>query len=325
MRIDAFAHALPVELRRAVFGHVMPTADLINWEALDPLYDISRRLELMDATAIDVQVLTTPSPPLESLFEPPLALKLAELANDSMAKLVAEYPHRFRGVATIPLIDPSWAVEELQRAVLELGLAGPLVYSHINGWPLDQAELEPYWDAVESLRVPIWLHPDRPRTAPDYVSETESRYGLFLVLGWPYETSVAMMRLVLSGVMARHPDLSIIVHHGGGMIPFFARRIEMNFAKGGQARVPVLADDMVDVSRDLRRFYVDTVLQGSLPALQTAIQFFGIEHMLFASDAPFGPNQGRDFTESSIESVERLPLDQREAIFHTNAAALLGV
>ena len=108
------------------------------------------------------------------------------------------------------------------------------------------------------------------------------------------------------------------------MIPFFHKRIEMNFREG-QARVPSLADDSIDIERDLRRFYVDTVLQGSDGALDAAIRFFGPRNVLFATDVPFGPREGRDFGESSLASVERLPDDLRRAILGENARDMLSL
>ena len=324
-RTDAFAHLLPIELRRPVLDEAAPSADLVNWSELQPLFDVERRLADLDEHGIDVQFVTTPSPPLESLFDTPTTLRMAELGNDAMAKTVRDAPDRLRGVATVPLVDPGWAVEELRRSVLELGLAGPLVYTHVRGRALDDPALEPFWTEAEALGVPVWLHPDRARPGGDYVDEPGSRYGLFLVLGWPYETSIAIARLVLSGVIARHPRLAVIVHHGGAMIPIFHRRIEMNFLKGAQGRVPDLENDQVDVARDLRNFYVDTVLQGASAAVDAAISFYGVDRVLFATDMPFGPDGGRGFTRSSIESVDRLDPGHREAIFSGNARGLLDV
>lgn len=324
MRIDAFAHGLPPAFREAVLREVGDRADLVNWHSLRRLFDVDQRLQLMDELGIDVQIVTTPSPPLEAMFQPEMACRMAELANQEMARLVSEHPHRLLGVATLPLVDPDWAVQELKRAVMELGLIGPLIYTHVNGRALDQPELEPFWVEVEKLGAPVWLHPDRPKSSPDYADESHSRYGLFLVLGWPYETSVAMARLVLSGVIARHPNLNIIVHHGGGMIPFFHGRIEMNFQEG-QRRVPMPEDPSVDLKRDLRRFYVDTVLQGATPALVASVEFFGPDRVLFATDMPFGPGDGLQFARSSIESVENLPSSQREVILGDNAIKLFGI
>jgi uncharacterized protein len=325
MRIDAFAHLLPEQLRRAVLDAAPPSAPLVNWASLEPLYDLDRRLAALDGHSIDHQFTTTPSPPLETLFDVATTRRMAELANDGMAKAVRELPHRLGGVATVPLVDPRWAIEELRRSVLDLGLAGPLVYTHVQGRALDHPDFEPFWSEAEALDVPVWLHPDRALPGGDYAGEPESRYGLFLVLGWPYETSVAIARLVLSGVMARHPSLKVIVHHGGAMIPSFHRRIEMNFVKGAQGRVPDLEDDSVDVARDLRNFYVDTVLQGAAPALEASIAFYGRERVLFATDMPFGPGQGTGFTEASVRSVEQLDPGIGEAIFGGNARELFHI
>lgn len=324
MRIDAFSHGLPPRFREAVLDTTDDDADLVNWVTLKRLFDVDERLALMDQLGIDVQIVTTPSPPLETMFEPEVACHLAELANREMAELVGRHPNRLRGVATIPLVDPEWAIGEIRHAVSDLGLLGPLVYTHVMGRSLDQPALEPFWDAVESMGAPVWLHPDRPRTSPDYTDEEDSRYGLFLVLGWPYETSVAMARLVLSGVIARHPNLAIIVHHGGGMIPFFHRRIEVNY-EAGQRRVEGPTDGTIDIGRDLRRFYVDSVLQGATSALTTSIDFFGSDHVLFATDMPFGPGDGLQFARSSMESVEKLPEQQREVILGDNAIKLFGI
>jgi uncharacterized protein len=323
MRIDAFAHGLPPRFRDAVLEEVDGDHDLVNWHFLKRLFDVDERLALMDELGIDVQIVTTPSPPLETMFEPETACRLAALANREMARLTARYPDRLLGVATVPLVDPDWAVREVRHAVTELGLLGPLVYTHINGRSLDQPILEPFWHEVEKLGAPVWLHPDRPSNSGDYIDEEDSRYGLFLVLGWPYETSVAMARLVLSGVIARHPNLDIILHHGGGMIPFFHRRIEMNY-EAGQRRVPLPVDDSIDIGRDLRRFYVDTVLQGATSALATSVDFFGSDRVLFATDIPFGPGDGLQFARGSIESVEHLPERQREVILGENAVKLFG-
>src|SRR5690606_5321977 len=124
--------------------------------------------------------------------------RLAELANDAMAKTTGEMPERLRGVATVPLVDPVWAADELRRSVLDLGLAGALVYTHVRGRALDDPALEPFWAEAEALGTPVWLHPDRALPGGDYVDEDQSLFGLFLVLGWPYETSIAVARLVLS-------------------------------------------------------------------------------------------------------------------------------
>ncbi|MPZ53297.1 MAG: amidohydrolase family protein, partial [Acidimicrobiia bacterium] len=222
MRIDLFAHGMSPDLRNEVMARTGPDQEnLANWTQLTTLFDMKARGKILDACEVDLQVLTTPSPPLEVLFEGEELREMTRLANDSMAALTIG-DDRYLGTVSVPLCDPDFAVEELRRGVGELGLVGPQVFSSSQGQPLDWPHLEPFWSEVESLGVPVWLHPERSPSVPDYPTEERSLYGMFLVLGWPYETSVAMSRLVLSGVMDRHPGLDIIVHHAGAMIPFFS-------------------------------------------------------------------------------------------------------
>lgn len=328
MVIDAFSHGLTEALRSAVLAEAGPAAELANWGTGSPLADIGSRLAAMDEYGVSMQVLTTPSPPLESLCQGDALHKLAVVANDSMANLVSCHPDRFRGVATVPLADPDWAVREVTRSVRELGLCGVLLYSHASGRALDSPELENFLAAVEELNVPVWLHPDWADRRPDYPGEERSRYGLDLVLGWPHETSVALARLVMSGVMARHPGLKLIVHHAGAMIPFFLQRIEMHYPSdeelGRLERPQVRGQDLVD---GLRAFYIDTVTQGSLGALMAAYSVYGADHMLLGSDMPFGPGRGKDFLRVAVESVAAMPISQedKEKICWRNAAALCSL
>lgn len=329
MRIDGFAHAVPSAVREAAFkefGELPP--DMIQWEVLTTLFDVDLRLKIMDESNIDLQILTSASPPLEAVLDDESTKRLAVLTNDSMAAIVDERPDRFRGVATVPLIDVGWAIEELRRSVRDLGLLGALLYTSVRGRPLDAPEFDDFYTAVEELDVPIWLHPDRPQRHADYRGEERSRYGVYLVLGWPYETSVAMTRLVASGVMARHPRLKIIIHHAGAMIPFFARRFEFHYPTGGEvARVESPVDRDTPILDQFRRFYVDTVTQGSVTALMNSYELFGPDQMLFGSDVPFGPNLGHDFARVAAQSVDWMPIpaDQRDKILYQNAIRVCGI
>lgn len=325
MRIDIFAHGMAPELRHAVTERVPPDrADLDNWRSLSPLFDVVERLRILDACDVDLQVLTTPSPPLEVLFGGEELREMTRLANDSMAALVERTQDRLRGTASVPLCDPEFAVAELRRAVESLGLSGPQIFTSSRGIPLDAPQLEPFWTELERLGVPAWLHPERPASQADYPGEGGSRYGLFLVLGWPYESSVAMSRLVLGGVLARHPHLDIIVHHAGAMIPFFAQRIDRHYPVGevlGRMDHPPLEESVLV---GYRRFYVDTVVQGSIPALMGAYEFFGPEHVMLGTDTPFGPAMGFEYCDLSCRSVEAMPVpsEDRSLIRSENALKL---
>lgn len=329
MRIDVFAHAIPRQLQRKGLEFRKSPADLMTWENLTTLVDVDLRLKIMDEHQMDMQVVSTAGPPLESVFETEEALELATIANDTMAELVAQHPDRLRGIATIPLLDVQWAIAELHRSVRELGLLGPLMYTSVRGRPLDSPELDVFYAEVEHLNVPIWLHPERSGRQPDYPGERTSKFGLGLLFGWPFETSIAMARLVYSGMLLRHDRLRIICHHAGAMIPFFAKRIEMHepHERDSQSIGDEIAGPDIPHLDQFSRFYVDTVTQGSVSALMGAYQVFGADHMLLGSDMPFGPGMGRRFAQVSVEAVEWMPIPEveKEKIRSGNVARLTGL
>jgi predicted TIM-barrel fold metal-dependent hydrolase len=222
-------------------------------------------------------------------------------------------------------------MEELERAIGDLGALGVQVYNHMNGLAFDDPRFEPLFARMAELERPIWVHPARNSSWPDYPSEDKSKYEVWWLFGWPYDTSAFMARLVFSGLMDRYPGLKVITHHAGGMVPFFSGRVGPGMDSFG-ARTPddeaeLLEGDMQGRPLDgFKRFYADTAVFGAPHALRCAYDFFGIDHMLFASDMPFDPIQGtfiRD-TIADIETLE-LPPPQLEQIYEGNAKDLLGV
>ena len=144
-----------------------------------------------------------------------------------MAELCAQHPKRFPAfVAAVSLDDVDAALQEAERAITTLGARGIQIFTNIAGHPLDEPRFAPVFAAMAAHDLPIWLHPARTAAMRDYAAEEKSRFEMWWCFGWPYETSVAMARLVFSGVFDRHPGLKIVTHHlGGGMIPFFDGRI----------------------------------------------------------------------------------------------------
>lgn len=308
-----FGHGMARELRDTVtdrFSRADPA--LANWFDLVPLFDHAERVRILDANGISVQVLTTPSPPLETMFEGQELRDMIRLANDSMADLVATSGGRVRGTVTIPLCDPDFAIEEMRRGVRTLGLLGPQIFSSSLGMALDDARLEPFWAELEHLGTPAWMHPERRGSQADYPGEEASRFSVFLVFGWPYESSVAMARLVFSGVLERHPGLKIIVHHAGAMIPFFSNRIAHHYPEDetlGRIENPVLATPIID---GFKRFYVDTAIHGPVSALMCSYDFFGADHMMVGTDMPFGPRNGEVFCNAGAHLVDEMQISQDE-------------
>ena len=315
IKIDIFNHVMPEKYRAALDKKAGYTVHRqIN--ALFPmLWDIEERFRMMDRFEGLRQVLTVVQPPLETVVDAPTAVGLARLANDEMADLVAKYPDRFiAAAACLPMNDPEAAVKEAERAVRELGFKGVQVFTPVGDKPLDAPEFLPLYEKMSGFDLPIWIHPTREPAVPEYRSEENSRYNLFAGLGWPYETSTAMARLVLSGLFDKLPNIKFIVHHCGAMIPYLITRLCR------QER----HDWLQRPTRDyFKLFYADTALQGNVPALMCGYAFFGEDHLLFGTDAPFGEGiYDRDI--AAVESMEVTPAAKKK-IFHRNANRLLNI
>ncbi len=328
MKIDAFSHALPKrykEIFQSKLPDGIPKMSGGDWDENTTLTDLDARLAIMDECEVAMQAICTPTPTLESLFGPATGAMLAEIANDGIAEIVQRYPTRFIGVATVCLLDVDNAIGELERSVRELNLRGVLIYSNVKGKPLDAPEFDIFFSAVERLDVPVWLHPTRSESQADYPAEETSRYLLWQAFGWPYDTTLAMARLVFSGVLKRHPGLQIIAHHAGAMIPLFSGRIKSFYSN---------PTNLVSTGLDLnperpyldqfRDFYVDTWTNGSIAALMTSYEMFGADHMIFGSDMPFGAQKGRLFVREAIRSVEGMMIlpAEKEKIWSGNIRRL---
>ena len=333
--IDVFCHWLPDAFVRHLRerSHANPKL-LERATGLPVMCDLDARLRLMDEYEGYVQLPSLAAPAIERLVDETKSPELARVANDAQAALIARHPDRFAGfVAALPMNAPETACREAERAVRELGAAGVQVYTDAAGVPLDDPRFAPLFETMASLDLPVWVHPIRDIATPDYAGEAVSRCELFWALGWPYETSKAMYRLVFAGVFERWPNLAIITHHGGGMIPMMEGRLRNGL--GGKEygnRTPAqhaaaLETSLREPPADaFRRFYADTATFGSRPAIQCATEFFGTDRMLFASDMPFGPRQGTTPIEETLVAIRELGLTepQRRAILSDNARRLLG-
>jgi len=290
------------------------------------VHDLDSRFRAMDQLGEYRQIFSLLNPPLETITNPQQGRDLARIANDGMAEVVQRHPDRFAAfVAALPFHDPETSLAELARAVETLGARGMQIFTNVNGRPLDDPEFEPYFAAMAAYDLPVWLHPARTAAMSDYKSEQLSRYEMWWFFGWPYETSVAMSRLVLSGIFDRYPKLKIITHHMGGMIPYFDKRIEAGMPLLG-SRTQV--EDYTGIVASLKRpvmdyfhgFHADTALLGASNGMVSGLDFFGADKVIFASDAPFGP------IASTRDGVLQLQLEpgQREAIFHHNVEKLIN-
>ncbi len=329
MMIDVYTHILPPRYKEALYKKLPDNSYAKRLvDAFPALTDLDIRFRIMDKYEGLVQVLTLATPPVEDVVGPKDAVELAKIANDGMAELISKYPDRFvAAIACLPMNDIDASLREVDRAITQLRFRGVQIFSDVTGKPLDSPEFIPLYDKMNHYNLPILLHPRKANTIPDYPHENESKYMAFLMFGWPYETTLAMTRLVYGGIFEIYPNLKIVTHHCGAMVPYFAERIRtisdsnepfMGYYKGGQC----LTKHPLDYYRS---FYGDTAVSGSTPALMCGYAFFGADHMLFGTDMPYDGRHGDRFTRQTILSIKQMdiPDSDKRKIFETNARQLM--
>jgi predicted TIM-barrel fold metal-dependent hydrolase len=332
MKIDIFDHIFP----KAYFDKMLRIApdgkDMQKRVRNIPsIVNLEERFRMMDLFDEYAQIICLGSPPIEVFGPSPVSTDLARLANDEMAELVLKYPKRFLGfIASLPMNDPEGLLKEAERGIKELGAVGVQIFTNVLGKPLTKPETMPLFDLMAKLDRPIWMHPARGADFPDYKGEPKSHYEIWFIFGWPYETSVAMAHLVFSGLFDRHPDLKIITHHMGGMIPYFEGRVGPGWDQLGTRTSD---EDYTLLLKKLKRrpldyfhlFYADTALFGARDATVCGLKFFGAERVLFASDMPFDPEKGTAYIRWTIEIIDSLDIrpEERRAIYEGNARRLL--
>lgn len=332
MKIDVFNHIFPPAFFARLEEH-LPKGPIERWKTIETLYDVDARLRMMDRFDDYRQVLSLSQPPLDAAAGPDRTPALARLANDGMAEIRDAHPDRFPGfIASPPMNNPEEAVREVERAVVELGALGVQIHSNVGGKPLDAPEFFPVFERIAQLGKPVWLHPARPQSHPDYLSEDASMYEIFWGLGWAYETSAAMARIVFSGMFDRLPDLKIIAHHWGAYIPHAEGRITWHWgprrSQDATHKYGPLQDNLKRPVIDyFKMFHADTAMFGAGPASQAGLDFFGADKSLFASDCPFDLEGGAKLIGDTIAVVDSLQCTDadRELIYRGNARKLLGL
>src|SRR5438477_11142141 len=319
MKIDMFNHIFP----KAFFDRHIAAGrggrDIGKRVAnIQTIVDVDARLKLLDQFGDYVQVISLPLPPLEVIADPTASPQLAREANDGLAGLVHEHDRFLGFAAALPMNNPEAAVQEMSRAVDDLGAFGVQLYTNVAGKPLDAPEFLPIFEEAARRKIPMWLHPARGADFPDYQTETKSLYEIWCTFGWPYETSVAMARLVFAGYFDKLPNLKIITHHMGGMIPYFEGRVGYGWDQLGKRTSDV---DYFSLLKSMKKrpvdyfknFYADTALFGAGSATKCGFDFFGADNVVFASDMPFEPMPGL-YARETIRCVEVLDLmkEQKE-------------
>jgi predicted TIM-barrel fold metal-dependent hydrolase len=326
LKIDAYSHIVPPKYKEALYK-VAPELHDQQIVPCPPLYDLDARFRIMDKYEPIRQVLTLGRIPVEHIAEPAKAVELARKANDEMAELIHKYPNRFvAALVTLAMNDIDAALKEVERAINDLKFNGVYLHTPVDEKPLDLPQFMPLYEMMSRYDLPIVIHPMRKPTHPDYLTEKESKYLIFSLFGWPYDTTSAMARLVCSGIMEKYPDLKILTHHCGGMVPFYAERIKQftqlmeRRAEGGQRLLKKAAIDYY------KMFYADTALYGNPSALMCGYTFFGADHLVFGVDFPLGDTENGDRNyRQTINAIEQMdiPDGDKKKIYEDNARSLM--
>jgi uncharacterized protein len=331
MKIDIFNHLFPKRFFDECINTPSGPKDIgKRVREAATIVDLDARFRVMDEFGEYCQVLSLPQPPLEYLAGPDGTPAMARMVNDGFADLCRRYPDRFPSfIASLPMNNLEESIKEADRAINHLGARGVQVFTNVKGKPLDAPDVLPLFEELARRDAVIWMHPARGAEMTDYLTEEKSKYEIWWTFGWPYETSAAMARLVFSGIFDRHPNLKVITHHMGGMIPYFEGRVGYGWDQLGKRTsdtdYTVLLKTLNKRPLDyFKMFYADTALFGGFPATQCGLAFFGLDRVLFASDVPFEPAPGL-YIRETIRCIEGLGLnaDQKNQIYRGNAERLL--
>lgn len=285
---------------------------------LDRLYDLGDlRLREMDEAGVDIQVLSHGAPSGQKL-PADIAPKLVRGVNDRLAAAIARHPTRFRGFAALPTAAPEAAADELERSVKDLAFVGAMVHGLTNGEFLDLPKYWPIFARAEALDVPIYFHPSFPH--PDvtnaYYKDYMDAFPMVIRAAWGYtvETATQAIRLILSGVFDKHPNLKIVIGHMGETLPFLLWRINQALSRPGH--------EPLDFRAKFRKhFWITTSGNFSTPALECSIAELGLDRIMFSIDYPFVANK------PGVEWIDGLQMSapDKAALASGNAKTLLRI
>jgi len=279
---------------------------------LDMLLDIGdRRIADMDATGIDMQVLSLTAPGVQ-VFRPDVAVGLAAVSNDRLAEAVRANPTRFAGLAAVAPQAPAEAAKELERGVHSLGLKGAIINSHTHGEYLDDSKFWPIFEAAEALDVPIYLHPQIP--SPGMLQPYLARGFEKAIMGYGHEVSLHVLAIIASGAFDRFPRLKLVIGHGGEGLPYMLYRIDYmwKYTPGAKpGRIKLLPSDYMR-----RNIFITTSGMPSAPALKLAREVLGMDRILYAMDYPYG------YDVEEVRLTDALPFEPAEiaALYQHNPA-----
>ncbi len=273
--------------------------------------NVSKRIEDMDRAGIDVEVvsLSTPNVFFAGAKHQPA---VARMMNDAYADLIARHPKRFKGFASIPMDAPDEALKELHRAIDELKLNGVILLSNIGGKALTAPEYRPFFEEANRMNLCIFIHPMLPAN-----SDAFREYVLGPIIGFPFDTSLAVARMCFDGMFEEFPQIRWIIGHLGGAVPYLMERMDNGFRDFADCRVKI--DKLPSVY--LKRLYYDTV-SFSPYTLKMVRDMVGADHMVMGSDYPHLLGS----IERAVPSIEALEIgeDEKQQILSGTALSILN-
>lgn len=308
MIIDTHFHAFPRK-----FLDLVPEAQNdvrgIGFHA----FDHGEYLNVMDQYGIDIGLLSNTGGRIEQGGNRERALELCRIINDSFADAHAKHPHRFKAFARLPMVDMDDCVAEMQRCFKELGMHGVMMPTNLAGKYLDEAEFKPFWEALAVVQRPLFIH---PANAP--CQSNWNKFSLHQKILWPTDSTLAVSRIVCSGIFDRYPSVKIIASHLGAMILLYLDRL--NWREGN-----------LECQRDPEDYFKEIFYDTAGPIRSTFIKLVydtvGAKQILFGSDYPHGRG-GRDdqFYPMTLEAMNELdvPEADKDKIYYQNAKDLFG-
>ena len=302
IKIDVFSHFLTrkyIDKLKALAPEVTKTTEFKQ----PAMVDLDIREDFMKRHPGLLQIITMGNIPLERYVSVKDAIELSKIGNEEMAELVVKKPSLFYGaVGTIPIEDVDASLEIIDYCIKDLGLLGIQLFTTMESESYAESKYRPIFARMAQLGRPIWVHP-----AGTLPKKGKGRF----IFTWPYESSNFMLDIVDAGMFEEYPELKIIIHHAGGMVPHYRERIR---------------SAMTREEKYFRCFYTDTALYGNTAGLMCAFDFFGADHLLFGTDAPFGgPLIGANgCTNETMVAIEKMNVsdDDKEKIFYGNAIRL---
>ncbi|MBS1956710.1 MAG: amidohydrolase [Cyanobacteria bacterium SZAS-4] len=271
------------------------------------------RLQAMNNAEIEMCVLSQTSPGLQTEKDTATAIRKSQEANDFLAQQIQKHPSRFAGFAHLAMQDPTAAAKELKRCIEDLGFKGALVNGHTNGVYLDDQRYIPFWETLNNLDVPLYLHPadsfDKPHMYEDHPDLMGPTWG------WTVETTTHALRLIVSGLFDRLPKLKVILGHMGEALPFMLWRFDSRWQIGKHSK---------KLEKPLSQYVKDNIIITTSGVCDNApllcsIEALGADNILFSTDYPF------ESTQIAADFIDKAPLseDVRKRICYQNAQRIL--